>query len=74
MVVFSNLSIRHIDISNKQLACQNEANSLFIMTVIKRCLNTEKSDLLARLRDFKLIDMVSEPSQNIVVHLLVIRL
>ena len=74
MVVFSNLSIRHIDISNKQLRCQNEANSLFIMTVIKSCLNTEQSDLLARLRGFKLIDMVSEPSQNIVIHLLVIRL
>ena len=74
MVVFSNLSIHHIDISNKQLACQNKANSLFIMTVIKRCLNTQQSDLLARLRDFKLIDMVSEPSQNIVIHLLVIRL
>ena len=74
MVVFSNLSIRHIDISNKQLACQNEANSLFIMTDIKRCLNTEQSDSLIRLRGFKLIDMVSEPSQNIVINLLVIRL
>lgn len=74
MVVFSNLSIHHIDISNKQRACQNEANSLFIMTVIKRCLNTHQSDSLVRLRDFKLIDMVSEPSQNIVIHLLVIRL
>lgn len=74
MVVFSNLSIRHIDISNKQLACQNEANSLFIMTVIKSCLNTQQLDPLSRLRDFKLIDMVSEPSQNIVIHLLVIKL
>ena len=74
MVVFSNLSIRHIDISNKQLRCQNEANSLFIMTVIKRCLNTEKSHSLVRLRDFKLIDMVSKPSQNIVIDLLMIRL
>ena len=74
MVVFSNLSIRHIDISNKQLACQNEANSLFIMTVIKSCLNTQQLDPLSRLRDFKLIDMVSEPSQNIVIDLLVIRL
>ena len=74
MVVFSNLSIRHIDISNKQLRCQSEANSLFVMTVIKRCLNTEQSDSLVRLRGFKLIDMVSEPSQNIVIHLLVIRL
>ena len=74
MVVFSNLSIRHIDISNKQLPCQNEANSLFIMTDIKRCLNTQQLDPLSRFRDFKLIDMVSEPSQNIVIHLLVIRL
>lgn len=74
MVVFSNLSIRHIDISNKQLACQNAANSLFIMTVIKSCLNTQQLDPLSRLRDFKLIDMVSEPSQNIVIHLLVIKL
>ena len=74
MVVFSNLSIHHIDISNKQLRCQSEANSLFIMIVIKRCLNTQQSDSLIRLRDFKLIDMVSKPSQNIVIHLLVIRL
>lgn len=74
MVVFSNLSIHHIDICNKQLACQNAANSLFIMTVIIRCLNTEKSDLLVRLRGVKLMDMVSEPSQNIVINLLVIRL
>lgn len=74
MVVFSNLSIRHIDISNRQLVCQNAADSLFIMTVIKPRLNTQQSDLLIRLRDFKLIDMVSKPSQNIVIHLLVIRL
>ena len=74
MVVFSNLSIHHIDISNKQRACQNEANSLFIMIVIKPHLNTEQSNSLVRLRRFKLIDMVSEPSQNIVIDLLVIRL
>lgn len=74
MVVFSNLSIHHIDISNKQLACQNEANSLFIIIVIKRCLNTQQSDSLVRLRGFKLMDMVSEPSQNIIIHLLMIRL
>lgn len=74
MVVFSNLSIRHIDISNKQLACQNEAIGLSVIHIHHQNYKTPLKDLVVRLRDFKLIDMVSEPSQNIVIHLLVIRL
>lgn len=74
MVVFSNLSIRHIDISNKQLRCQNEVIGLSVIHIHHQNYKTPPKDLLVRLRGFKLINMVSEPSQNIVIHLLVIRL
>ena len=74
MVVFSNLSIHHIDIYNKQLPCQNEVIGLSVIHIHHQNYKTPLKDLVVRLRDFKLMDMVNEPSQNIVIHLLVIRL